>query len=329
MAENTYMGFIDSVRRGVGNVVDAGRNVIDQGREAVENVVDAGQNAVENVVETTRDVFEGAVDRGQDFVEGVVDRGQNFVEGVGDFIQGRSDDKPFDGHHVYPDGTTRPPNSPLERNGDAPVVLHVNGITNDVADQTGALAAVEAATGGEAQVIGIHNATEGMLRDLGQAALDTAGKGHNPAVDSLADTIVSELEAGRPVHIMAHSQGGLITSRALDQVRQQLMMEGGMTQEQAEAAMGDIRVESFGSAAPSWPDGPQYVHYVNRLDPVPGALGLGPGIPGVGNPGRDAVVHHFNEPTDFHSFNTTYMDNRVPFEQARNGDFSNPGTDGL
>lgn len=310
------MGFgLDSIRRGISNVVDAGRN-------AVENVVEAGRDVVENVVQTGQNV----VEQGRDVFEGAVDKAQDIAGGITDFVRGRTDDKKNDGAILYPDGTSAPAGSTIERDPSKPLVLQVNGISTDLQGQVSALEAVQEATGGEAQVVGIHNATEGMLRDLGQAALDTLGKGHNPAVDSLADQIVAELEAGRPVHVMAHSQGGLITSRALEQVKQQLMMEGGMTAEQATSAMNNIQVESFGSAAPSWPDGPQYVHYVNLLDPVPMGLGLAPGF---GNPGEGAVVRHFSESSDFHSFNSTYMDNRVPFDQARNNDFSNPGTDGL
>jgi len=327
---------------GIGNLVsgavNAGRNLVDKGRDVVENVVDKGQEVVDNVVDTTQDVFETAKAKVQDVVGNVVDTTQDVFEAakdkvqdvaapVVDFIRGDSSDKKHDGVQLYQDGSTRPAGSPLEREPGKPLVLQVNGISTTLDGQKGALDAVADHTG--AQVVGIHNATEGMLRDLGQSALDTAGKGKNPAVDSLADTMYAELEAGRPVHVMAHSQGGLITSRAVEQVKQRLMAEGGMTSDQAEAKMQDLHIESFGSAAPSWPDGPQYVHYVNRLDVVPTALGLGPGIPGVGNPGEGAQIHYFQQKDGAHNLNDTYLDQRVPFEQARTGDFTQHGENRL
>ncbi|MDQ3263296.1 MAG: hypothetical protein M3Y59_06510 [Myxococcota bacterium] len=304
------MGF--DIGKIVGGAVNAGRNLVDKGRDVVENVVDKGQQVVGNVVDTTRDVFETATEKVGDIAAPVVD-----------FVRGDSSDKVHDGKQLYLDGSTRPAGAPLERDPSKPLVLQVNGISTTLNGQMSALKAVQAHTG--AQVIGVHNATEGMLRDLGQAALDTANKGKNPAVDSLADTMYAELEAGRPVHIMAHSQGGLITSRAVEQVKQRLMMEGGMTSDQAEAKLQNVQIESFGSAAPSWPDGPQYVHYVNRADPVPTALGLGPGIPGVGNPGEGAQVRYFFQTDGAHNFNDTYLDQRVPFDQAYSGDFTQRG----
>lgn len=84
--------------------------------------------------------------------------------------------------------------------------------------------------------------------------------------------------------------------------------------------MGNIRVETFGGAAPSYPNGPQYVHYVNRGDPVGMLVGLGP--LGTGR-GRGAQVHYFNDGLGIpaHGFDR-YMNHRVPFEQARRGDFT-------
>jgi hypothetical protein len=66
------------------------------------------------------------------------------------------------------------------------------------------------------------------------------------------------------------------------------------------------------------------VHYVNRDDFVPTAVGLGNGT-GVDehlrNPGRGAVVHRFDQQNDAHGMDTTYLSRRVPFEQAREGRF--------
>ncbi len=175
-------------------------------------------------------------------------------------------------------------------------------------------------------MVGIHNATEGMGADLAQCVKDKLDKGTNPAVDTLADTLYKELKAGHSVHVMAHSQGGLITSRALDHVYNRLRIEDGMSKADAQKTMSKLNVETFGAAAAHYPDGPNYVHYVNKSDLVPDAFGLGPA---KWNPltdgGKGAVVHRFNEfhanPIASHGFESVYLQHRVPFDQARAGNF--------
>jgi hypothetical protein len=174
----------------------------------------------------------------------------------------------------FPPGVT--PNNEL--------IIHVNGIQNDVATQEVALQAVADQTG--SQVIGIHNATAGggfgFLQDVGQCALDKAGLyNFNPATVTMGQTIYKALQEGRPVHLMAHSQGALVTSGALTLVKNQLERDARLPGAQGEQARqmleryNAIKVETFGGAAASYPAGPQYVHYINTGDPVPMTLGLG------------------------------------------------------
>ena len=76
----------------------------------------------------------------------------------------------------------------------------------------------------------------------------------------------------------------------------------------------------FVGAAGSYPNGPRYVHYVNRRDPVAALFGLGPFANPLARPGRGAVVHRFSEGDNAHGFEQTYLPRRVPFEQARRRD---------
>ena len=171
-----------------------------------------------------------------------------------------------------------------------------------------------------AKLIGVHNATEGMAADLLQCVKDKLDKGTNPAVDTLADTIYSELKAGRSVHVMGHSQGGLITSRALNDVARRLRIEDGLSQADTEKLLGKVNVETFGAAAWSYPDGPKYVHYVNDKDQVPGLFGLGNGV--LDHPGKGAVVRHFSSGSNMgeaHGLTQSYLPARIPFEEARAG----------
>jgi hypothetical protein len=240
-------------------------------------------------------------------------------------------DKQFDGHFVGAGGQTFAPGTPL---GEIPAVtpaggarnnetlIYVNGIRTNVAGQSNSLQAIADNTG--SRVIGIHNATEGFGGDILQSLGDKLDIGNNPAVDTLADSVYNELRAGRDVHLMAHSQGAIITSRALQDVKNRLMLEDGMSRRDAESLMNNIKVETFGGASRRFTDGPQYVHYVNRNDGVPQAFGLRSWLNPFAHAGRDAETHYFRsgKPLVSHGFEEFYLSERVPFEQARQGNFN-------
>lgn len=242
-----------------------------------------------------------------------------------------SPDKRFDGQLVGAGGETFAPGTPL---GDIPAVtpaggprnnetlIYVNGISTTVGGQANSLQAVADVTG--SRVVGVHNATEGFGVDVLQSLGDKLDLGNNPAVDTLADTVYNELRAGRDVHLMAHSQGALITSRALQDVKNRLMLEDGVSQADAERMMNSIKVETFGGAARRYPDGPQYVHYVNRNDGVPQAFGLRSWLNPFKHEGTGAVTHYFREGKPFvsHGFEDFYLPERVPFDDARQGRFN-------
>lgn len=245
-----------------------------------------------------------------------------------DVVASRGSDRSFDGLFVGAGGRTYAPSTPLSQvpavvpsGGRVPTetIVYVNGISTTKDGQFGSLQQIADRTG--ARVVGIHNATQGGFVDVIQSAGDTLDIGHNPAVDTLADTVYEEITAGRTVHLMAHSQGALITSRALTDVYQRLRVEDGLSRGEAQRMLSRVEVETFGGAAGSYPDGPRYVHYVNRRDAVPGLFGLGPFANPLVHPGRGAVVHRFTEGHNAHGFEATYLPRRVPFEQARRGDF--------
>jgi hypothetical protein len=240
-------------------------------------------------------------------------------------------DKQFDGHFVGANGQTFAPDTPL---GEIPAVtpnggvrntetlIYVNGIQTNVGGQANSLQAIADNTG--SRVVGVHNATGSFVGDVAQSLGDKLDIGNNPAVDTLADTVYNELRAGRDVHLMAHSQGAIITSRALQDVKNRLMLEDGMSRRNAEALMNNIKVETFGGASRRFTDGPQYVHYVNRNDGVPQAFGLRSWLNPFAHAGRDAQTHYFRDGKPFvsHGFEEFYLPERVPFEQARQGNFN-------
>ncbi|MCY1018077.1 hypothetical protein [Pyxidicoccus sp. MSG2] len=309
---------ISNVASGTGKVLNKAQDAVSDAAGAVKNTVVAGGRAVGNAV----DGFENTVAKGAQAVGGV-------------FGFGNQPDRVHDGKFVGAGGQTFSPDTPLSqipavtpRNNPNPTqtILYVNGINTSKDAQASSLQSIADTSG--ARVIGIHNATEGMAADLAQCVKDKLDKGHNPAVDTLADTLYNEIKSGRDVHLMAHSQGGLISSRALGDVYKRLRIEDGMSQGDAQKMMGKISVETFGAAAMHYPDGPKYVHYVNRADPVPSLFGLGP-VADKWNPavdgGKGSKVHHFTEPhlnpIAAHGFESVYLQHRVPFDQAREGNF--------
>lgn len=179
-------------------------------------------------------------------------------------------------------------------------IVYVNGIMTDHSTHCDALNKIAEQTCG--RVIGVYNATEGFVSDGAQTGQDrrlikaaASGKptpgsdGRNPAVDTLARAIADETEQGRPPEVWAHSQGGAVTSLALYEAKNDLMVTTGKAN-----PLAGMTVKSFGSAAPQWPDGPSYEHFVHMNDPVPTMFGLGHDPVGdAANGGAGAKVIRF------------------------------------
>jgi len=244
-------------------------------------------------------------------------------------------DGDLDGRMVGAGGKTYAPNTSLSdipgvtpKNNPNPkeTILYVNGIMTTLGGQQKEMQAIADRSG--AKVVGIHNATNGLVADLAQCVTDKLDKGTNPAVDTLADTMYRELKAGHDVHVMGYSQGGLDTARALFHLKNHLMAEDGMSQGDAEKLMSHLKVETFGAASFRYPDGPQYVHYINNADAVPSLTGLGGSVDPLEfakQAGRGAVIHRFTDGgIDLianHMISTLYMPHRVSFDDARQGKF--------
>lgn len=235
-------------------------------------------------------------------------------------------DKRFDGHFIGANGQIFAPDSSVY---EIPAVnpsggvcnnetlIYVNGSHTNVAGQTNGLQTIADNTG--SRVIGVHNATRGFGTDVLQNFGEKLDIGNNPAVDTLADTFYKELHSRREVHLLTHSQGALVASRALQDVKNRLMLEDGKSRHEAETLMNNIKVETFGGAARRYTDGAQYVHYVKSDDFVPKACGLRSWLNPFAHEGRDAVTHYFRDgkPLISHEFEKFYLPARIPFELAR------------
>jgi hypothetical protein len=232
------MGMIDRIRSGVSNTVNRIENTAERVGGAVANTAGRVGGAVANTAGRVGGAVANTAGRVGGAVADGFDKAKNVATGVVGAVNpfGRSADSRNDGLMVGRGGQTFPPNTPLSQvPAFQPVdgvknnttIIYTNGIQTDLAGQTASLQSIANTTG--SRVVGVHNATDGFAADLRQCVQDKLDKGRNPAVDTLANTIYNELKAGNPVHLMGHSQGGLVTSRALQHVQQRLRAEDGMT----------------------------------------------------------------------------------------------------
>jgi hypothetical protein len=153
--------------------------------------------------------------------------------------------------------------------------VYVNGILNTVDVQANFMSRLADASG--SAVFGIHNATQGIVSDVWQSLKDKLDLGRNPAVETLANYVYSQIATGNqmPVNLVGHSQGALIISRALNDVRNRLRIERGLSAQDVESRLNNVTVTTFGGASGHYPDGPRYFHYINRGDLVAMPAGLG------------------------------------------------------
>jgi len=246
--------------------------------------------------------------------------------------QARPDGRPDtanDGALIGRNGQVYEPNTPLNRapsigpnNGRraTETVLFVNGINNSRQDVQESMQAL--ANRGGFNVVGVFNASRGTIMDTAQSIGDKWGISGNPATATLRDQILGELRDGRDVHLFAHSQGGIITSGALGEVKDRLTSQYG--ERRANEMMNRIRVETFGGAAWRYPDGPQYVHYYHSGDPVSTAFGQGlpwwvsPAAAMARNPGANATTIRIplTQEGVAHNFTNTYVPHLQPFNEV-------------
>ncbi len=171
-------------------------------------------------------------------------------------------------------------------------LIFINGILTDVKLHFQDMQAL-ANTG--AEVLGLHNGTFGLMRDLRECIDDLKNRGENPAVRAAQQLIQSAISSCDPLHLIGHSQGAIIISRALSNAIINLKAQG-VTISALEEGLSHINIETYGGGAAFYPDGPNYVHVDNWLDPVPFNLGVGFGsrlLSPKSNPGRGAVQYTF------------------------------------
>jgi hypothetical protein len=156
------------------------------------------------------------------------------------------------------------PNNGAEIQGD---VFMVNGILSDVALQA---ADLQAYANKGYRVVGIHNATRGMARDLAQCLGDKLdlSLANNKAVNTARRVTQEVLAKQLAVTLCGHSQGALVLSRAIAEVGEE-MSQAGVAKTEVREKLAPLKVETLGGASATFPAGPQYTHRYNTLDLVP------------------------------------------------------------
>jgi len=116
---------------------------------------------------------------------------------------------------ITPAVAERPPLMPVSYKR----LVYINGINTLRIDHAYTIKLISAVTG--ARVIGIYNQSgdggtaRNMFGDLLQSAGDKTNIGNNPTTNTLAKAIFDACANGVNLNIVAHSQGAIITSRAI------------------------------------------------------------------------------------------------------------------
>ena len=140
------------------------------------------------------------------------------------------------------------------------VVIYVNGANHRVDWVVPEMTAIAHKT--HKQVISIYNSTAGGR--FPDAITDSLFGSRS--VDTVSKTINEVYKNNQTVHFKANSQGAI---HLMDGLKQNIA-EFGERPEQLKL----LKIETAGAAESHYIDGPKYVHYVNKFDPVPRKVGV-------------------------------------------------------
>lgn len=188
-------------------------------------------------------------------------------------------DKSWDGKYINC-ATQVPSNTPVStkptgcKATSLPKTYYINGIkTEPLGNCTSSQKLANAIC---SEVVSIYNRTEGMLGDVQECIENIKKTGQSPPTRAMIK-MLSDRQPGEKTTIYAHSQGGLVTQDALANYKITLTKSKedgglGLSEEEAEQEMSNIKVVSLGTAEDGWPKGPQYEQYTNSYDPIPIAI---------------------------------------------------------
>lgn len=204
---------------------------------------------------------------------------------------------PTDGFLVGASGTAHrpttslmdvPPVTPERGPTNERTILFVNGILTGPEKRLESMQELADKTG--SRVVGVAARSNGLVHDVSQVALEKMGRGKHPPADTVAKVVYDELRAGHRVDLRGHSRGALVISNALEQVKNRMVLEDGLSRAEAEILLSRVDVTTYARGAGSFPDGPNYTHHLNTNDPIRALLIE------AGSPGRGAKSITFDGP---------------------------------
>ncbi len=325
---NVGMGIIDAVGGLLGHPIDSaintGRQIVETVRPVVNGVIDGAIGVVTGTARGIGNLIGSGVQAGERFAQGVASGTQRLLDRVTQVgLTARPNDGDLTGVFL--------PGNPLPQEGDVPrlhgtstpsardaaiaggAAIFVNGINTKLSEHYSA--AQRFANELNTPVVGVYNASAGMVQDILQCVSDKMfDRSRNPAIATMTRLIRNYGDARQHnggLRIFAHSQGSLIVSEALRQA------QGGG----ADLSRNDVT--TFGNAAYTMPAGPQYHNYVHDDDLVSGLTGSGSGIsylmnqtgvgrflsgqalgPTVDVQSHTVTLHHGGSMIDPHSINS-------------------------
>jgi PE-PPE domain len=174
-----------------------------------------------------------------------------------------------------------PPFTPSSGETSGARIFLVNGVLTTAESEARMCQSLADATG--AEVVAIHNATSGdpivdglqCIGDKATAALHALGVPYrNEATETLRSVIEGAIDRHEPVNVFGHSQGALIVSSAMTELAQDRLQHD-EDPEKTHADLSLVHAQTFGGAAWTYPQGPDYFHAFNASDPVSSLVGLG------------------------------------------------------
>ncbi len=177
------------------------------------------------------------------------------------------------------------------QDGGEPIFM-VNGANTSVSNNDIRLKSI--ATVKHRPVIGIYNATTDAVGELTKF-VDIG----NLAANTIRREAFSRVMEGREFSVIALSQSGFMVGRGLTLLKTDLYESFPFRYLYRQHLLNLVNVETVGTLGMYYPDGPNYVHYVNKRDLFPLIVGAGSE---ASKPGRGAVIatfYYYNEDCQF------------------------------
>ncbi|MGA1190751.1 MAG: hypothetical protein ACO3XO_00570 [Bdellovibrionota bacterium] len=181
------------------------------------------------------------------------------------------------------------------RDLEAPIRFCFNGLNTTVHEHFELLETL--ADFHEAPLIGVYSAKMKNVRgEFKRAINDSLDRRDNPTINTGRDLVLATILADEPLSLIGISHGCSILTKALNRAAFLLREQKGWSARKIEDAFALLTIETYGGATWSYPDGPDYRHYIYKPDPVPFTFGLTPLL--LSSSEHHALQEHFQDSAD-------------------------------